>query len=129
MCRAEPSGVASCLFTPLLFQSPQINLHVKLHTSKFKGKRLKAACALTVLYSMQLAGYVLYVSMPYLHAIPSCPKCFGCPPANEMQCTLTALFCGHPLTFRNADAQSNVIGLCKDLDIFNLNNPQDVFCI
>jgi len=36
---------------------------------------------------------------------------------------------GHPLTFGNGDAQSNIIGFRLDLDIFYLNNPQDVFCI
>lgn len=61
--------------------------------------------------------------------IISHPKCFGHPPAKAMQCTQTTLFWWHPLTFRNGDAQSNIIGLCKDLDIFNLNNSQDVFCI
>ena len=40
---------------------------------------------------------------------------------------LGALFWGQPLTFRNADVESDVIGLRKDLDIFGLNNPQDIF--
>lgn len=41
----------------------------------------------------------------------------------------TVLVWVHPLTFRDGDAQSNIIGLRVDLDIFNLNNPQDVLCI
>lgn len=41
----------------------------------------------------------------------------------------TMLVWVHPLTFRDGDAQSNIIGLRVDLDIFDLNNPQDVLCI
>lgn len=100
---------------------------MKSHTSKFRGERLKASWVLTALYPSQLVRHVLSVSVSRFHAVSPHPKCFGCPSVKAKQCTWATLFWGHPLTFRNADVESNVIGLRKDSDIFGLNNPQDIF--
>lgn len=101
---------------------------MKLHISKFRGERLKAVRALTMLYFMQVAGYMLYVSVPSLYPIPS--QCFGCPPPKVMQCTWTALLGRHTLTFRyEVNGQRNIIDLCRDFDVFSVDNPQDVFYI
>ena len=123
MCPAEPSGAANCSLTSLWFLSPQTNLH----TAKLRGERLEAGCALTALHSTQLAGYALYVTGPRLHATPSQAlwllTCQG--KATHPDCFVL----GHPLTFRNVDDWSNIIALCRNEDIFGLDNPQDVFCI